>query len=319
MTRAPIALFALILTLLLAACGAPTATQPSSPPAPTDAPVPTETLTTAPTAVPTAAPAAAPPVAPAPFTGTLSVFAAASLTDAFEEIATAFEAINPGVEVVYNFAGSQQLAAQITEGAPADVFASANRSQMQAAIAGSRVISGTEQTFVRNRLVVITPSDNPAGIATLQDLAKPGIKLILADQAVPVGQYSLDFLAKASALPEYTERYSPTVLANVVSYEDNVRTVLTKVALGEGDAGIVYTTDASLDADSIAQLVIPDALNTVASYPIAPVADSPNTALAQAFIDYVLSPKGQQVLVKYGFLSPTAALSGASIASVTVP
>jgi len=291
--RSPVALLTLAFALLLAACGSAPATQPTAPAAPTDAPAPT----TAPTGAPTAAPTTVAREA------TLNVFAAASLTEAFEEIATAFEAANPGVDVVYNFAGSQQLVAQIGEGAPADVFASANRSQMEAAIKSTRVVSGTQQTFVRNRLVVITPADNPGQIATLADLTKPGLRIILADKAVPVGQYSLDFLAKASALPAYTESYSPTVLANVVSYEDNVRSVLTKVALGEGDAGIVYTTDAALDADNVAQIAIPDELNTIASYPIAPLADSPNAELAQAFIDYVRSPAGQQVLVKFGFIS----------------
>lgn len=278
MPRSPLAPLTLALALLLAACaGAP----------------------------------AAGPSAPAAGPATLTVFAAASLTDAFEEIATAFEAANPGADVVYNFAGSQQLAAQINEGAPADVFASANRSQMQAVIAGSRVSSGTEQTFARNRLVVITPSDNPAGIAALQDLAKPGVRLILAATAVPVGQYSLDTLAKASALPAYTASYSPTVLANVVSYEENVRSVLTKVALGEADAGIVYSTDAALEAEAVAQISIPDELNTVAAYPIAPIADSPNAALARAFVDYVLGPAGQEVLGRYGFI----AAGGASAAA----
>ena len=318
MRRVPVAMFALVLALLLAACGsAPTAQQPTSPPlptttpaAPTDAPTtasaaaPTEASTTAPTMVPTAAPTAVPTAATST-ASELTIFAAASLTDAFEEIATAFEAANPGTEITYNFAGSQQLAAQLNEGAPADVFASANGRQMEVAIKGTRVVSGTQKAFVRNRLVVITPKDNPAGITTLQDLTKPGLKLILADAAVPVGQYSLDFLAKASALAEYTENYSPTVLANVVSFEDNVRSVLTKVALGEGDAGIVYTTDAALDAENIQQIMIPDALNTIASYPIAPIADSANPAMAQAFIDYIIAPEGQQILVKYGFIPTT--------------
>lgn len=268
-------LIALVAALLLAACGAPQAT------APTEAP--------------------AAPTTPAR-SGPLMVFAAASLTDAFEELATAFEATYPGAEITYNFAGSQQLAAQLNGGAPADVFASANSRQMEAVIAGGRVEDGAAQAFVRNRLVVITPSDNPAGITTLQDLAKPGVKLILADKAVPVGQYSLDVLAKASALPGYTEAYSPTVLANVVSYEENVRSVLAKVALGEGDAGIVYTTDAALEADRLQQIAIPDELNTIASYPIAPVADSANPALAEAFIAFVLGPEGQAILARYGFI-----------------
>jgi molybdate transport system substrate-binding protein len=280
--RSPIALSALLLAMALIACGAtPTAQPPGAPPSPAPA-------------------AEVPDDAPG---GSLLVFAAASLTDAFGEIATSFEAANPGTTISYSFAGSQQLAAQISEGAPADVFASANRSQMEAAIASSRIVSGTQQTFVRNRLVLITPSDNPADISTIEDLARPGLKLILADKAVPVGQYSLDFLAKASALPAYSASYSPTVLANVVSYEDNVRAVLTKVALGEADAGIVYSTDAALDAGKIRQISIPDELNTIASYPIAPLADSASPALAQAFIDYILGPAGQQILAKYGFIS----------------
>ncbi|RRR67325.1 MAG: molybdate ABC transporter substrate-binding protein [Candidatus Viridilinea halotolerans] len=281
--------------MLLAACGgAPAAQAPTSPPVSTGAtseitrPIPTDVPVVAPTET--------------ALSGQLIVFAAASLTDAFEAVATAFAAENPGVEVVYNFANSQQLATQIGEGAPADVFASANIAQMNAALASTRVISGSERTFVRNRLVVITPADNPAAIAMLQDLARPGVKLILADAVVPVGQYSLEFLAKASLLPEYTENFSPTVLANVVSFENTVRSVLTKIVLGEGDAGIVYSTDAALDADSVLQITIPDELNAIANYPIAPLADSANPALAQAFVDYVLAPEGQQILEQYGFI-----------------
>ncbi|HEU4323177.1 MAG TPA: molybdate ABC transporter substrate-binding protein [Roseiflexaceae bacterium] len=279
-------LAAVLLLALLCACGAqPAAPAPTAPGAATAAPD-----------APTAAPAG----------GELNVFAAASLTEAFGEIGRAFESANPGALVVFNFAGSQQLAQQIGQGAPADVFASANRAQMNAVITSGEVISGTEQTFVRNRLVVITPKDNPAGITGLADLAKPGVKLILADKAVPVGQYALDFLAKASQQPEYTATYSATVVGNVVSYEENVRAVLGKVALGEGDAGIVYSSDVvGASAAQIAQIAIPDQLNTVATYPIAPLAGSANAALAQRFIEYVLSPEGQQTLARYGFIPAT--------------
>ncbi len=307
MRRSPV-VFALLLTLLLAACGgAPAAQSPTSPPAPTVAPtvVPTVAAPTASTDAPTTE-----ATTTAPAGTTLNVFAAASLTDAFKALAPAFEAAHPGVTLVFNFAGAQQLATQINEGAPADVFASANRAQMDVLIASGKVISATAHTFVRNRLVVITPKANPAGITSLKDLAKPGLKLILAAKAVPVGQYALAFLAKASALPEYTDSFSATVLANVVSYEDNVRSVLTKIALGEGDAGIVYTTDAATQADKVAEIAIPDTLNVIATYPIAPLADSKATALAQAFVDYVLAPEAQQVLVKYGFISETGAAPG---------
>lgn len=232
------------------------------------------------------------------------VFAAASLTDAFSAVGQSFEAANPDVKVTFNFGGSQQLAQQIIEGAPADVFASANARQMQTVIDASRITDGDQKTFVRNRLVVVYPKDNPAGLQTLQDLAKPGVKIVLAAKEVPVGEYSLDFLTKASQQPTFSASYSPTVLANVVSYEESVRVVLSKVALGEADAGIVYTSDIALGAtDQVGRIAIPDELNTIAAYPIAPITASKNSELAQRFIDYVLSPEAQSTLERYGFIS----------------
>jgi molybdate transport system substrate-binding protein len=234
---------------------------------------------------------------------TLTVFAASSLTEAFTELGKGFEQEHSGVKVVFNFAGSQQLAQQLGQGAPADVFASANNKQMQVAIEGGRVVSGTQQVFVRNRLVVIYPADNPAGLTQLQDLAKPGLQLVLAAKEVPVGQYALDFLDKASQDAAFGSTFKDDVLKNVVSYEENVKAVLTKVTLGEGDAGIVYTSDISGDAASkVSSLAIPDQLNTIAVYPIAPVSDSANQELANAFIQTVLSSSGQAILTKYGFI-----------------
>ena len=233
----------------------------------------------------------------------LVVFAAASLTDAFGEIGTRFESANPGTTVVYNFGGSQQLAQQLGQGAPADVFASANARQMEVAVESGRVISGTPRNFVHNRLVVIYPADNQAGISTLQDLTQPGLHLVLAAPEVPVGAYSLDFLNKAAATVEFGATYSETVLSNVVSYEENVRSVLSKVVLGEADAGIVYTSDVfGYAAAQVGQIDIPDALNTVASYPLATVADSAYAELAAAFVDYVLGEQGQQILADFGFV-----------------
>ena len=248
------------------------------------------------------------PAAPTPIR--LTVFAAASLSEAFTEIGQNFTILNPGVEVTFNFAGSQQLAQQIDQGAPVDVFASANRAQMDVAVASGRVLTSTQQIFAYNRLVVVTPADNPAGITTLQDLRNTGIKLIFAAQDVPVGQYSLDFLDKADAANTLGAGYKAAVIANVVSYEENVRAVLSKVMLGEADAGIVYGSDiAQVDpgADGSQMLVqlieIPDNLNTLAAYPIAPLDDSPHGEVAQQFVDYVLAPEGQQVLQKYGFIA----------------
>jgi molybdate transport system substrate-binding protein len=238
-------------------------------------------------------------------TGTLTVFAAASLREAFTEIARAFEAATPGRTVTLNFAGSQQLAEQIAAGAPADVFASANDRQMTRVRDSGRIKADAPQTFARNRLVVIFPAANPGRVTTLTDLTRPGLKLVFADARVPVGEYSLTFLAKASADLTYGPAYSEAVRANVVSYEEDVRAVFAKVALGEADAGIVYSSDAQTDrAAQVGTLEIPDALNTIAGYPIAVLEDSPNRAAADAFVAFVLSPAGQAILAKYGFVSP---------------
>lgn len=237
----------------------------------------------------------------------LTVFAAASLTDAFNEIGQNFSTEHPGVTFTFNFAGSQQLAQQLGQGAPADIFASANKKQMEVTIVeAGRVISGTERTFVRNRLVVIYPADNPAGLAQLQDLTQPGLKIVLAAKEVPVGQYSLDFLNKVVTDPAFSPTYMDDVLKNVVSYEENVRSVLAKVALGEADAGIVYTSDISgPEADKVGRLNIPDQVNVIASYPIATISDSAYPTQAQAFVEFVLSPAGQEVLARYGFIPVT--------------
>jgi molybdate transport system substrate-binding protein len=236
-------------------------------------------------------------------TRTLTVFAAASLTDAFEEIATEFESANPSVEVVYNFGGSSALATQLVEGASGDIFASANARQMQL-VEEAGLLGGTPRTFVKNRLVVVVPVDNPANIETLADLSNEGVKLVVAAPDVPVREYTETMLDRMSANPLYGEGFKSTVLGNVVSEEDNVRQVVVKVALGEADAGIVYLSDITQDVSTEVQtLPIPDLFNTIATYPIAALADSPNPELAQAFVDYVLSDVGQDILVEWGFIS----------------
>jgi molybdate transport system substrate-binding protein len=236
---------------------------------------------------------------------TLIVFAAASLTDAFTEIKESFEDANAGVSVVLNFAGSNQLATQINGGAPADLFASANERQMGVAVEGGRIDSESPQTFVTNRLVVAYPADNPGRISQLQDLARPGTLLVLASEQVPVGQYSLEFLKKSVQDSDFSPSFQAEVLGNVVSYEENVRAVLNKVTLGEADAGIVYTSDlAGLEESEIGRLEIPDTLNSIAVYPIAPLNDSENSETARAFIDFVLSSVGQEILARYGFGPP---------------
>ena len=234
---------------------------------------------------------------------TLTVLAAASLTESFIEMGQLFESENPGVKVVFSFAGTQQLAQQLSQGAPVDVFASASSKYMDAVVQANRVEKANAKTFAKNRLVVIFPKDNPAGIHQLKDLSKPGIKLDLGDKSIPVGQYTLDFLDQAAKDPAFDANFKNNVLKNVVSYEDSVKAVVTKVALGEVDAGIVYVTDVTGSlASKIGQLDIPDALNVIAPYSIAPISDSQSPDLARAFIDLVLSKKGQAVLEKYNFI-----------------
>jgi molybdate transport system substrate-binding protein len=231
----------------------------------------------------------------------LNVFAAASLQAAFTKIGTQFDAAHSNVTTTFNFAGSDALATQINQGAPADVFASANTKQMDVVVKAGNIDGTTAKTFAHNKLVVVMPKNNPGKVTTLQDLAKPGIKVVLAASTVPVGAYAITFLDNASADPSFGASYKDNVLKNVVSYEADVKSVLSKVSLGEADAGIVYTTDAATAADTTTTLAIPDNLNVIAIYPIAPVKASKNATVAQQFVDYVNGPDGQAVLASYGF------------------
>ncbi len=238
----------------------------------------------------------------APEPVTLTVFAAASLTDAFTEIGTAFQAEYPNVTVSFNFAGSQALASQIVEGAPVDVFASANNTQMQVVVDAGLITADSASTFVRNSLVIITPADNPAQITELADLAQPGLTIVLAADSVPAGKYTIDMLNNANAT--LGETFSASVLANVVSYEDNVRSVLSKVELGEADAGVVYLSD-SVASSSIQVIQVPDETNVIATYPIATLTASAYPDYAQAFVDFIYSAEAQEILTRYGFLPVT--------------
>ena len=231
---------------------------------------------------------------------TLTVFAAASLTNAFTEIADVFEADHPTVEVALHFAGSQQLAQQIKLGAPADVFASADHLQMHVAIESGRITEDALQPFAHNRLSAVIPPNNPASLKTIEDLVRPGLLIVLADQVVPIGHYTHIFLDKASQAMGHS--FKENVLANVASYEQNVQAVLTKVSLGEADAGIVYTSDI-IGNNAVLSVEIPDAFNPETVYPIAALSDTNYPDLAQAFTLFVRSIEGQRILAKHGFIS----------------
>lgn len=232
----------------------------------------------------------------------LVVFAAASLAEVFDELADQFERERPDTMVLVNLAGSQQLAQQLAQGAPADVFASADERQMAVAVAAGRVAPEAPWTFVTNRLVVVTPADGEGRVRTLEDLAAPGVRVVLAAEEVPAGQYARAFLAKAGQPGELGPAFQERALANVVSLEENVRAVLIKIALGEADAGVVYATDVRAgEAASVRVVEIPDHLNVCGSYWIAPVTDSAHPDLARAFLELVASPAGQAVLAAHGF------------------
>lgn len=229
---------------------------------------------------------------------TITVFAASSLTDAFTQIGRDFEAAHPGVAVAFNFGGSQNLRTQLEQGAVADVFASANPNEMNAIVAAGLVDPQSVRPFLTNELVVILPSDNPGRLETLADLARPGVRLVLAAEGVPAGDYSRAVLAKLE--PTLGPGFAERVLANLVSSENNTRQVVAKVELNEADAGIAYVSDA-IAAPGVKSIAIPAEYNVTAVYPIAPLKASPRPDFARAFVDYVRSPSGQAALAQWGF------------------
>jgi molybdate transport system substrate-binding protein len=235
---------------------------------------------------------------------TLTVFAAASLGDAFNEIATLFGEASPGVQLTFNFGASSQLAAQISEGAPADVFASANVRQYEVV---AEAMAGERRIFAQNRLIAAMPAANPAAIQSLSDLARPGVRVVFAAPGVPARDYTDAMLNLMASSAEYGTAYREAVLANLVSEEDNVRRVVLRLSLGEADAGIVYSSDITPDqAGRLVTLAIPDEFNTLAEYPIGVTKSGAANPLSASFVDFVLSEAGQQVLQRWGFL-PMAA------------
>jgi molybdate transport system substrate-binding protein len=224
------------------------------------------------------------------------VFAASSLTDAFNALEVRFEADNPDVDVALSYGGSQVLKLQITEGAPSDVFASADEAHMQELVKAG--LAEPSKIFAENELVVIVPEDNPSHIAELKQLTQAR-HLVIGASSVPVGAYTRQLLERASQ--SYGAAFGKEVLAHVVSEESNVRLVRAKVELGEADAAIVYRTDA-VSSKKVKQVAIPAELNVRASYPIAVLAKAPSPALARRWVGYVLSPAGQATLGEQGFL-----------------
>lgn len=228
------------------------------------------------------------------------VFAASSLLEPFQELGKSFQNAHAGTTVEFNFAGSAQLVAQLQQGAPVDVIAFADLINMKKAQDGG-FVAGEPVIFAKNRLTIVVPKQNRAGVQGLADLAKPGVKVVLAHENVPIGKYAREMLERASQQPGYGSDFAQRVLANVVSQEVNVKQVLAKVALGEADAGIVYVTDVKAAGTDVVSIDIPDDVNVIACYPIAVVKSSKVPQLAQEFISLVQSEEGRAVLQKHGF------------------
>jgi len=227
----------------------------------------------------------------AKLSGTLVVFAATSLTDAFNKISAQFEKAHPGVSVKINYNGSSSLATQITQGAPADVFASASPTNMKV-VTDAGDATGTPQVFTSNTGEIMVESGKPMHIKTVSDLDNSKVKVVVCAPAVPCGALAQDIFKNAG------------VIVKPVSEEQNVGGVVTKVTLGEADAGIVYVTDVKANENDATGVPIPANQNDVTEYPIVEVKGAPNSAAAKAFISYVVGPNGQQVLTSFGFMPP---------------
>jgi len=223
--------------------------------------------------------------------GSIRVLAAASLTDAFDDVGAAFEAANPGAGVEFAYGGSSDLREQVVAGAPADVFASANASNM-AAVVDAGAVAGEPESFVTNALEIVVPAGNAAGVEGLEDFADEGLLIGLCAEQVPCGEFGREVLANAGVTP------APD------TEEPDVRSLLDRVASGELDAGIVYVTDVLAAGDSVEGIAVPDDVNVVAEYPIAALTGSGEPETAQAFVDFVLSAEGQEILGSYGFGPP---------------
>lgn len=238
---------------------------------------------------------------PTPAPVTLNIFAAASLTKSFNLIEANYTKLHPNIKFKADYDSSSALEQQLANGAPADIFASADTTNMQKATTAGLVTSS--QVFAHNRLVVILPVSNPGHITTLKDLARAGVKIDVADSTVPVGKYTLQVLANMGKSPDYGPAYVAAVTKNVVSKEENDAAIVQKVQLGEADAGVVYVSDINpATASQFTSITIPDNFNVIADYPIAALKNSAHNSEAQDFVQYVLSPDGQAVLKQYNFV-----------------
>jgi molybdate transport system substrate-binding protein len=244
--------------------------------------------------------AAAPTARPAGID--LEIYAAASLRKALEQVKTAYEAANPGTTLSVSTDASSALETKIEQGAPADVFLSADTTNPQTLVDGG-FASGAVTPFAGNALTIIVPADNPAGIETPADLATSGIRIVAAGDTVPISSYATQLVDNLGAVPGYPADFAAAYAANVVSREDNVAAIVTKIALGEGDAGIVYVTDAR-GSDDVVTVDVPAAANVPATYGGIVVKASPDQEAAAVFLAWLAGREGQAILADLGFRPP---------------
>jgi molybdate transport system substrate-binding protein len=265
-----IALLVLVLMLCLSACAAPTAT-------------------TAP-----AAGESAPAIL-------LKVFAPSSLTDAAKELGAAFEKANPGTTLAFEFGHTPTQRLQFTQGATGDVFITASQKDMDDAITDKTVAEGSASVFARNQLLVVLPAENKAGLQSLEDLAKPGVRLLVAVTDTPIGKVTVTSFDKMDK--KFGADFKTKVEANIVSRESGVKPIVSKIQLGEADAGVVYVTDA-VSAPALKNIQIPAELNMITQLNVAPLAEAANAEQAAQFAKYMLTDEAQAILKKWGFLPP---------------
>lgn len=234
----------------------------------------------------------------------LTVFGAASLATVLDEIETAYEAAVPGAALTIATDSSAALAAQIRQGAPADVFLSADTTNPRKLV-DAGLADGDAMVFAANELAVITPADNPGGLTTPFDLGLPGVRVIAAGDEVPITRYATQLVERLAAEPAAPADFAAAYADNIVSREDNVAAVRTKVELGEGDAAIVYVTDAAA-SETVATIDVPEDLEVSASYAGVVIKRAPHAAAAHAFLDWVAGRDGQAILASFGFLPPSS-------------
>src|SRR5712671_2306991 len=257
------------------------------------------TASTAPSTAPTASTSPAPSAAPA----ALTIYGAASLKGVLDKARTAYETANPGTTLTISTDSSATLETQIEQGAPADVFLSADTTNPKKLV-DKGLAAGEAVTFAGNKLTVIAPTTNPAGIKTPADLAKTGVKVIAAGNAVPITKYANQLVANLAREAGYPPDFAARYTANIASKEDNVKAIVAKIELGEGDAGIVYVTDGKAST-KVTTIDVPDTANVPATYAGVVVKASRNAAAAQAFLTWFAGPDGQAILTTFGFLPPS--------------